>query len=36
MAQNYEDMDAIAMLKADHRKVEELFAKFEETSGKAT
>ena len=36
MAQSYEEMDAIAMLKADHRKVEELFAKFEETSGKAT
>ena len=36
MAQSYEDMDAIAMLKADHRKVEELFAKFEETNGKAT
>ena len=36
MAQTYEEMDAIAMLKADHRKVEELFAKFEETNGKAT
>ena len=36
MAQSYEEMDAIAMLKADHRKVEELFAKFEETNGKAT
>jgi hypothetical protein len=35
MAQSYEEMDAIAMLKADHRKVEELFAKFEATSGKA-
>ncbi|GAA0650919.1 hemerythrin domain-containing protein [Brevundimonas lenta] len=29
MAQTYEDMDAIAMLKADHRKVEEIFADFE-------
>lgn len=28
--------DAIALLKADHRKVEELFAKFESTSGKVT
>ena len=36
MAQSYEEMDAIAMLKADHRKVEELFAKFEGTNGKAT
>lgn len=27
--------DAIAMLKADHRTVEDLFAKFEATSGKA-
>ena len=36
MAQSYDEMDAIAMLKADHRKVEELFAKFEETNGKAT
>jgi hypothetical protein len=36
MAQNYEEMDAIAMLKADHRKVEELFEKFEQTNGKAT
>ncbi|MBS0360529.1 MAG: hemerythrin domain-containing protein, partial [Proteobacteria bacterium] len=25
--------DAIALLKADHRKVEELFAKFEKASG---
>ena len=31
-----ESPDAIALLKADHRKVEELFAKFEETNGKAT
>jgi hypothetical protein len=36
MAQNYEEMDAIAMLKADHRKVEDLFEKFEQTNGKAT
>lgn len=36
MAQSYEEMDAIAMLKADHRKVEELFGKFENTNGKAT
>ena len=28
--------DAIALLKADHRKVEELFTKFENTNGKAT
>lgn len=28
--------DAIALLKTDHRKVEELFDKFETTSGKAT
>ena len=27
--------DAIALLKADHRKVEELFAKFESASGKS-
>src|SRR4051812_28827574 len=26
-------LDAIALLKADHRKVEELFAKFEKASG---
>ena len=36
MAKSYEEMDAIAMLKADHRKVEELFEKFESTNGKAT
>ena len=29
MAQTYEQMDAVAMLKADHRKVEEIFAAFE-------
>src|SRR5690606_25555484 len=34
MTQSYEEMDAIAMLKADHRKVEDLFAKFEKASGK--
>jgi hypothetical protein len=26
-------MDAVALLKADHRKVEELFAAFEKASG---
>lgn len=36
MAQTYEEMDAIAMLKADHRKVENLFEKFEQTNGKVT
>ena len=36
MAQKDKEMDAIAMLKADHRKVEELFEKFEQTSGKVT
>ncbi|MGV3577420.1 hemerythrin domain-containing protein [Brevundimonas sp.] len=29
MAQTYEDMDAVALLKADHRKVEDLFEQFE-------
>lgn len=29
MAQSYEEMDAIAMLKADHRKVEDIFEQFE-------
>lgn len=29
MTQTYEEMDAIAMLKADHRKVEEIFEAFE-------
>jgi hemerythrin superfamily protein len=29
MAQTYEQMDAVAMLKADHRKVEDIFAAFE-------
>jgi hemerythrin superfamily protein len=32
MAQSYEEMDAIAMLKADHRKVEEIFAQFEKAT----
>ena len=36
MAQTYEEMDAIAMLKADHRKVEELFEAFEKATGKPT
>lgn len=34
MAQTYEEMDAIAMLKADHRKVEDIFAAFEKARGK--
>ena len=34
MTQSYEEMDAIAMLKADHRKVEEIFASFEKARGK--
>jgi len=34
MAQSYEEMDAIAMLKADHRKVEEIFADFEKARGR--
>ncbi len=29
MAQSYEEMDAVAMLKADHRKVEEIFEAFD-------
>ena len=32
MAQTYEQMDAIALLKADHRKVEEIFAAFEKAT----
>ena len=36
MARSYDEMDAVAMLKADHRLVEELFEKFENTNGKAT
>lgn len=35
MAQTYEEMDAIAMLKADHRKVEDLFAAFEKATSTA-
>ncbi|GLS02021.1 hypothetical protein GCM10007859_20410 [Brevundimonas denitrificans] len=35
MAQSYEEMDAIALLKADHRKVEEIFAAFEKATTKA-
>jgi hypothetical protein len=31
-----EEMDAIALLKADHRRVEELFEKFDSTKGDAT
>ena len=34
MPQTYEEMDAIAMLKADHREVEDIFAKFEKATGK--
>ena len=33
MTQTYEEMDAIAMLKADHRKVEEIFEAFEKARG---
>ncbi len=32
MAQTYEEMDAIAMLKADHRKVETIFEQFEKAT----
>lgn len=35
MAQDYEEMDAIAMLKADHRKVEDIFAAFEKATSRA-
>ena len=35
MAQSYEEMDAIALLKADHRKVEDIFAAFEKATSKA-
>ncbi|RZI99337.1 MAG: hemerythrin domain-containing protein [Brevundimonas sp.] len=35
MAQTYEEMDAIALLKADHRKVEEIFEAFEAATGRA-
>ncbi len=34
MAQSYEEMDAIALLKADHRKVEDIFAAFEKATSK--
>ena len=34
MAQTYDEMDAIAMLKADHRKVEEIFDQFAKARGK--
>jgi hypothetical protein len=34
MPKTYEEMDAIAMLKADHREVEDIFAQFEKASGK--
>eukprot|EP01089_Gocevia_fonbrunei_P015162 TRINITY_DN4362_c0_g1_i1.p4 TRINITY_DN4362_c0_g1~~TRINITY_DN4362_c0_g1_i1.p4 ORF type:complete len:186 (+),score=26.50 TRINITY_DN4362_c0_g1_i1:49-606(+) len=34
MTQSYEEMDAIAMLKADHRKVEEIFEAFEKATSK--
>lgn len=34
MTQSYDEMDAVAMLKADHRKVEEIFASFEKARGK--
>ena len=32
MAQSYEEMDAVALLKADHRKVEEIFEAFEKAT----
>lgn len=35
MARTYEEMDAIAMLKADHRKVEEIFAAFERATSRS-
>lgn len=35
MAQTYEEMDAIALLKADHRKVEEIFEAFEKATTRA-
>lgn len=35
MAQTYEELDAIALLKADHRKVEEIFAAFENATSPA-
>ena len=35
MAQTYEEMDAIALLKADHRRVEDIFAAFEKATSPA-
>ena len=35
MTQTYEEMDAIAMLKADHRKVEDIFEQFGKATSKA-
>jgi hemerythrin superfamily protein len=35
MTQTYEEMDAIALLKADHRKVEDIFEQFEKATSKA-
>ena len=35
MAQSYEQMDAVAMLKADHRKVEDIFEQFEKATSKS-
>ena len=35
MAQTDEEMDAIAMLKADHRKVEDIFAAFEKATSRS-
>jgi len=35
MAQSYEEMDAVAMLKADHRKVEDIFEAFEKATSPA-
>lgn len=35
MTRSYEEMDAIALLKADHRKVEEIFAAFEKATSTA-
>ena len=34
MTRTYEEMDAIALLKADHRKVEEIFAAFEKATSR--
>lgn len=35
MSQTYEEMDAIALLKADHRKVEEIFEQFEKATSRS-